>query len=102
KQSRGGKGIINLRTVPKVGFVTGIRQVVGNEDVILISNSGKIIRLQVGEISLLHRSTQGVRLIYLDEGEKLVGVARAERDSDENENVGGDVLDIDQGGEEEE
>lgn len=87
KQSRGGKGIINLKTVPKVGFVTGIRQVAGNEDVILISNGGKIIRLQVSEISQLHRSTQGVRLIYLDEGEKLVGVARAERESEEQEDI---------------
>ncbi len=87
KQSRGGKGMINLKTVPKVGFVTGIRQVAGNEDVILISNGGKIIRLQVSEISQLHRSTQGVRLIYLDEGEKLVGVARAERESEEQEDI---------------
>jgi len=91
KQSRGGKGIINLKTVPKVGVVTGIRQVVGNEDVILISNGGKIIRLQVGEISQLHRSTQGVKLIYLDDGEKLVGLARAEREHEEQENIDDDI-----------
>jgi DNA gyrase subunit A len=60
--------------------VSGIRQVVGNEDVILISNGGKIIRMKVDEISLLHRSTQGVKLIGLDPGEKLVGLARAERE----------------------
>ena len=51
----------------------------------LISDGGKIIRLQVGEISQLHRSTQGVKLIYLDQGEKLVGMARAERESESNE-----------------
>jgi DNA gyrase subunit A len=79
-QTRGGKGIINLKTVPRVGFVSGIRQVVGNEDVILISNAGKIIRMKVDEISLLHRSTQGVKLIGLDPGENLVGLARAERE----------------------
>jgi DNA gyrase subunit A len=79
-QTRGGKGIINLKTVPRVGYVSGIRQVVGNEDVILISNGGKIIRMKVDEISLLHRSTQGVKLIGLDPGEKLVGLARAERE----------------------
>jgi DNA gyrase subunit A len=88
KQSRGGKGIINLRTVPRIGFVTGIRQVMGNEDVILISNRGKIIRMQVAEISLLHRSTQGVRLIHLDEGEKLIGLARAGRYGDDHEEIG--------------
>ena len=84
-QSRGGKGIINLKTVPKVGNVSGIRQVVGNEDVILISNAGKIIRMRVEEVSLLHRSTQGVRLIGIDPGERLVGVARAEREQESPE-----------------
>jgi DNA gyrase subunit A len=78
-QARGGKGMINLKTVPKVGFVSGIRQVVGNEDIILISNGGKIIRMRVDEVSLLHRSTQGVKLIGLEPGESLIGLARAER-----------------------
>ncbi len=79
-QSRGGKGIINLRTTPKVGFVTRIKQVTGEEDIMLISNTGNIIRLGVNEVSLLHRSTQGVKLIDLADGEKLVGLARVERD----------------------
>jgi len=78
-QSRGGKGIINLKTVEKIGLVSGIKQVVGDEDVILISNAGKIIRLHVEELPVLHRSTQGVRLIGLEGGERLVGLARAER-----------------------
>lgn len=85
-QARGGKGIINLKTVPRIGLVSGIKQVVGNEDIILISNGGKIIRMKVGEVSLLHRSTQGVKLIGLDEGENLVGLARAEREDEEKEN----------------
>lgn len=93
KQSRGGKGIINLKTVPRIGFVTGIRQVFGSEDVMLISNGGKIIRLQVDEISQLHRSTQGVKLINLDDGEKLVGMARAERESESNETLD-DVVEL--------
>jgi len=79
-QSRGGKGIINLKTTPKVGFVTRIKQVTGEEDIMLISNTGNIIRLGVNEVSLLHRSTQGVKLIDLADGEKLVGLARVERD----------------------
>ena len=86
-QARGGKGIINLKTVPRIGLVSGIKQVVGNEDIILISNGGKIIRMKVGEVSLLHRSTQGVKLIGLDEGENLVGLARAEREDEEKENT---------------
>jgi DNA gyrase subunit A len=81
-QSRGGKGTINLKTVPRVGLVSGICQVVGDEDIILISNAGKIIRVRVEEVPLIHRSTQGVRLIDLDDNEQLVGLARVERESD--------------------
>lgn len=84
-QGRGGRGIINLRTVPKVGCVSGIRQVSGDEDVLLISNSGNIIRLRADEVPVIHRSTQGVRLIDLAPEEKLVGLARAERGSDTRE-----------------
>lgn len=84
-QGRGGRGIINLRTVPKVGCVSGIRQVSGEEDVLLISNSGNIIRLRADEVPVIHRSTQGVRLIDLAPEEKLVGLARAERGSDTRE-----------------
>ncbi len=86
QQNRGGQGVINLKTVPKVGNVSGVLQVTGNEDIMLISNAGKIIRLKVEEVPLLHRSTQGVRLIELDPDEKLVGVARAERETEEKEN----------------
>lgn len=78
-QSRGGKGVIDLKTTPKTGAVAGIKQVVGNEDVMLISNTGNIIRLHVDEISVLHRNTQGVKLIDIAPEEKVVGVARTER-----------------------
>jgi len=86
QQNRGGQGVINLKTVSKIGNVSGVLQVTGEEDVILISDAGKIIRLKVAEVPLLHRSTQGVRLIELDPEEKLVGVARAERDTEEKDN----------------
>jgi len=80
-QGRGGKGTINLKTVPKIGFVSGVCQVTGEEDVVLISDAGKIIRLRVDEISLIHRSTQGVKLIGLGDEERIVGMARVERDT---------------------
>jgi len=90
-QSRGGKGIINLKTTPRVGCVTRIKQVAGDEDIMLISNTGNIIRLGVDEVSLLHRSTQGVKLIDLDEDETLVGLARVEREeTDINEELSGE------------
>jgi DNA gyrase subunit A len=62
--------------VPKVGNVSGVLQVQGEENVMLISNAGKVIRLKVQEIPINHRVTQGVKLIELDPEEKLVGVAR--------------------------
>jgi DNA gyrase subunit A len=79
-QSRGGKGTINLKTSPKTGDVSGILQISGSEDIMLISDSGRIIRMSAEEVRVIHRSTQGVRLIDLDDTEKLVGVARAERE----------------------
>jgi len=84
RQGRGGRGIINLKTVPRVGLIAGVRQVTGDEDVILLTNSGQIIRLRVNEISLLHRSTQGIKLMDLTENETIVGVVRVERGSEED------------------
>ena len=75
-QSRGGKGTINLKTVAKVGNVSGVLQVQGEENIMLISNAGKVIRLKVQEVPVNHRVTQGVKLIELEPEEKLVGVAR--------------------------
>ncbi len=84
-QSRGGKGIINIKTTQKIGDVSGIKQVTGEEDIMLISSTGNIIRLRVSEIPILHRSTQGVRLIELGPEESLVGVARVERETESKE-----------------
>ena len=89
-QSRGGKGTINLKTVPKVGNVSGVLQVQGEENIMLISNAGKVIRLKVQEVPINHRVTQGVKLIDLDPEEKLVGVARTTSESeDKDENING-------------
>lgn len=87
RQNRGGQGVINLRTVPKTGYVSGILQVSGDEDIMLISNRGKIIRFKVAEVPLLHRGTQGVKLIDLDPEEKLVGIARTERETEGREDT---------------
>ncbi len=84
-QSRGGKGIINLKTVPRVGNVSGILQVTGDEDIMLISDTGNIIRVKVESVPLIHRSTQGVKLIDLDREERLVGMARADRVEEKEE-----------------
>jgi DNA gyrase subunit A len=84
-QSRGGRGIINVRTTERNGFVVGSSFVAGDEGVMLISGKGMIIRLETAEIATIGRSTQGVRLIHLEEGDQVVSVARlAERDDEEN------------------
>jgi DNA gyrase subunit A len=90
-QSRGGKGTINLKTVTKVGNVSGVLQVQGEENIMLISNAGKVIRMRVQEVPINHRVTQGVKLIELEPEEKLVGIARTtseSEDKDENTNGG--------------
>ena len=89
-QSRGGKGTINLKTVEKVGNVSGVLQVIGEDNVMLISNAGKVIRLKVQEIPVNHRVTQGVKLIDLEPEEKLVGVARTTSEAESRDDGNGD------------
>jgi DNA gyrase subunit A len=73
-------------------------QISGNEDIMLISDSGRIIRMSAEEVRVIHRSTQGVRLIDIDATEKLVGVARAEREEVKDMPEGEDdsEMDLDQ------
>ncbi len=83
-QSRGGGGIITIKTTDRNGPVVGVKQVTDDDHVMLITNQGKIIRLKVKEISVMGRNTQGVRLIHLDDGEKVVAFAKlAETDEEE-------------------
>ena len=71
-QSRGGKGIITMKTIEKNGAVMGARQVLLRDDIMLVSNKGQMIRIHVGEISEQGRNTQGVRLMTISLGEKVV------------------------------
>ena len=90
-QTRGGKGTINLKTVAKIGNVSGVLQVQGEENIMLISNAGKVIRLKVQEVPINHRVTQGVKLIDLEPEEKLVGVARTTQEAEgPDDDVNGD------------
>ena len=84
-QSRGGKGIITMKTTDKTGPVVGVRMVTDDDDIMVVTDGGKVIRTPVKGISVIGRNTQGVRLIDLAEGEKVVGVARlAEKEEDES------------------
>jgi len=84
-QSRGGKGIINIKTAGRNGPVVGVKFMRTAGGVMLITEKGMIIRLNTADISEIGRNTQGVRLIQLEEGDHLVSVARlAERDDVED------------------
>jgi DNA gyrase subunit A len=72
-QTRGGKGVINMKTTSKTGAVIGAVTVNENDELILLTSGNKIIRMAVNEISLVGRATQGVRLVRLDEGGFVVG-----------------------------
>ena len=75
-QNRGGSGIFTVKRTQKTGDVIGIKTVVDEDELMVISNKGKIIRLRAIDIPVQGRSTQGVRLITLEEGERVVAVAR--------------------------
>ena len=85
-QSRGGKGIITMKTTEKTGRVVGVQQVTEDDQLMLISNKGKIIRMRIKDIRVIGRNTQGVRLIELEESERVVSLARlAEKEEDDDE-----------------
>ena len=76
RQSRGGKGILTIKTTERNGVVVSAYQVTDLDQFMIITGHGKIIRLRVGDISVIGRNTQGVKLIDLGEGEKVVGIAK--------------------------
>ena len=94
-QSRGGKGIITIKTSARNGCVVDIKLVTSDEDLMFITDRGKILRTNVGALSIIGRNTQGVRLMVLDAQERIVAVAKlAEKVEDE-------IVDIDADSEEE-
>jgi DNA gyrase subunit A len=80
-QSRGGRGVINIKTTEKVGQVVGVILVNDHDEVMLIGAGGNIIRIGVQDVRIIGRSTQGVRLIRIQKGDHLAAVAKlAEQD----------------------
>ncbi len=85
---RGGQGVIAMVTNDRNGPLIGAVQVVDGEEIMLISDQGTLVRTRVAEVSSLSRNTQGVTLIKLGNGEKLVGLERVQEPSDEEEDAG--------------
>jgi DNA gyrase subunit A len=79
-QSRGGKGIIDIKTSDRNGKVVNLLAVADDDEVMLITKDGQIVRTKVDQISVVGRNTQGVRCIALNDGDKLVSVARIPRE----------------------
>ncbi len=75
-QGRGGMGRITLKTTERVGPLVAIRDVVGDDDLMIVTRKGLMIRMNVGDISVQGRNTQGVRLIHLKEGDAIADVTR--------------------------
>ncbi len=84
--NRGGKGVINIKTTERNGKVVAINEVLDEDELMLITQRGMIIRLPVKTIKVIGRNTQGVRLINLDSGDKVTDVARVIK-SEEEEKV---------------
>jgi len=74
--SRGNKGVLTIKTSERNGLAVGILQVSADEEVMIITQMGKLIRLNTEQLRTIGRVTQGVRLITLDEGERVVSIAR--------------------------
>ena len=85
EQRRGGKGLIAIKTSERNGRVVGCRVVAEENDLMMITNGGKVIRMPVADISLIGRNTQGVRLIRLDGEESVVSVEQLADQDDEGQ-----------------
>ena len=82
-QSRGGKGLKNYNITPKTGNIAGCRVVGDNDDVMLIENGGVIIRIPASSINVYKRDVQGVIVMRIDEGNKVVSIERVEQEESE-------------------
>jgi DNA gyrase subunit A len=89
EQSRGGKGVITLKITPKTGDLIALKEVTDNDDLMIITEQGKVIRMSCGGIRTMGRNTQGVRIMRLDSDGAIAAVTRVvneeEGDDDEGE-----------------
>ena len=84
-QGRGGQGVVAIQASDRNGRTVGAVQVRDDDEIMLISSSGTLVRTPVTDISVIGRNTQGVRLIRVETGQRLVGLARIEADEDDEE-----------------
>ena len=87
-QHRGGKGLKNYNCTEKTGAVADCKVVDEDDDLLIISDDGTIIRMDVAEISVYSRATQGVRLMRVSEGSRVISIARTEKENAETDAAG--------------
>ena len=80
-QRRGGKGLRDIKTTTRNGPVIDVVRVDDDDEVLMITARGKLQRIHVGEVSVIGRNTQGVRIMSLDEGDELIAVVRVPIDA---------------------
>ena len=97
-QTRGGKGVMTMRCTEKTGKMVSIMEVVDSDDLIIITNSGVLMRQRVGHIRTIGRVTQGVKLVKLDEGTSISSITRViseettpEKDSEDQQEMDGEA-----------
>jgi DNA gyrase subunit A len=92
-QSRGGVGIINIQASDRNGKVAGMAYVQDDDEVMLVTQQGMIIRMKAGDVRVIGRATQGVRLIEMEEGDQVVAIAKlAEREEETGNGAGADPI----------
>ena len=88
---RGGQGVIAMQTTERNGELVAATQIATTGELMLMSSNGTLVRTRASEISVLGRNTQGVRLIRLDDGERLIGVEPVEPEPEESEDNGAEA-----------
>jgi len=81
-QGRGGMGVITIKCNEKIGSVIGVEQVVDNDEILVITSDGNIVRMRVNEISVIGRNTQGVRVVRLKDDNRVVCIEKLMEESD--------------------
>ena len=80
-QARGGKGVITIKCNEKIGSVIGVEQVIENDEILVITSDGNIIRMRVNEISIIGRNTQGVRVVRFKDANRVVCIEKLMEES---------------------
>ena len=81
-QGRGGMGVITIKCNEKIGLVIGVEQVIENDEILVITTDGNIVRMRVNEISVIGRNTQGVRVVSLKDDNRVVCVEKLMEESE--------------------